>query len=133
MPKPVLDALFCSQSIIDQIDGNDIKTSDEGIGLPPGWPRKVWVVQFSNGTHGVLDIPIGEGLHADRVHGLACYKKKENAHKYIFQVKNVPLEGHKFVQLTFEEARKLAKTKPMPIVAMIRADNPVKPEVFFVK
>lgn len=133
MTREIVKAPLATPAIIEQIMGMEVhKTADDGWSTPPGWPRHVWVIRFSDKKHGVLVVP-GEIESEERIHGLGCFKRKENAQKSLYKFKTDALMGHKFVKLSFEEARRLAKEYGKPIIAMILADNLSKPEIFYVQ
>lgn len=111
-------------------EDNDPVKQDKGeLGPPDGWPKKVWLLEYSNGLHGSFCY---QGQH-----GLAAFKVEANCWKWASYVLNPPNCTYKPVKKTFDEARALAKQKaeatagtPKPIRALILADS--GPLVLFV-
>jgi len=78
-------------------------------------PKKVWIISYSNGTHGVY-------VFKD-VHGLAACAKKRNLETILHMIKTNVNVMHKMEQVEFEEALELAKTKQAPIRAVLVLDS----------
>lgn len=63
-------------------------------------------------------------------HGLACFSTEAGAIKLSEWI-NLP--GMTTVELSFNEAREVAKTRPLPVRALILLDNINNPPVHYVK
>jgi len=121
-----------SSGILKQLD--EIERSKEELRPPGGWSKKLWLIEFSDGTHGAL------ACHppcARSIHGLAVFRSRAKAERllYMAALRNQKslITPYKFVQKTFNEAVYIAKSKPPPIMALILADDIAKPVIFLVK
>ena len=64
------------------------------------------------------------------IHGVACFSSEDGAARF---GEWIDLGGMKIRQVSFDEARELAKQRPLPINALILLDNLQSPNVHFVR
>lgn len=63
-------------------------------------------------------------------HGLACFPTAGSAGKF---TENVDLTGMLTVAVTFDEARDIAKERPLPIVSLILLDGISEPRIHYIR
>src|SRR5580765_1755693 len=83
------------------------------LGLDVEFPDKVYV------NHHVPSDRYGCYFH-EGVHGLACFSTEAGAVRFS---EWIGLGGMKTVELTFDEAREVAKDRPMPVVSLMLLDE----------
>ncbi|MEW5883451.1 MAG: hypothetical protein AB1725_04405 [Armatimonadota bacterium] len=66
------------------------------------------------------------------VHGLACFSREEPAIRFAQEALE-SISGIVLRSLTFDEAREVAKSRPLPVVAVILLDDPDHPLVHYVR
>jgi hypothetical protein len=66
----------------------------------------------------------------DGIHGLACFSSEAGAFRFS---EWIDLSGMCTVELTFDEAREVAKGRPLPVVAMMLLDELNDPKIHFVR
>lgn len=125
----VMDSLI---QTISEITPTPEQKHEDALHGPNGWPKKLWIIDLGNGLHGVIRHP-PYGGKAVAVEGLAVFKYKANAQKFVHLVKDNAMSGHKFVKMTFEDAVKLVHTKPPIVTTLMLADEPTKPKIYQVK
>lgn len=64
------------------------------------------------------------------VHGLACFSSQEGAARF---GQFIELAGLQIVELSFDEAREVAKDRPMPVTSLMLLDNMSDPMIHFVR
>jgi hypothetical protein len=64
------------------------------------------------------------------VHGLACFSTESGAFRF---AEWIDLGGMASEQVSFDEAREIAKQRPMPIVSLMLLDNLGDPVIHFVR
>ncbi|MBS1721936.1 MAG: hypothetical protein JSS66_02895 [Armatimonadetes bacterium] len=64
------------------------------------------------------------------VHGLACFSTEESAFRF---AEWIDLSGMACIEVTFDEAREIAKERPMPIVSVMLLDDLGDPKIHFVR
>ncbi|HLO97754.1 MAG TPA: hypothetical protein VK171_04085 [Fimbriimonas sp.] len=64
------------------------------------------------------------------VHGLACFSTETGAAKF---GQFIELSGLQIVELSFEEAREIAKDRPMPVTSLMLLDNMSDPMIHYVR
>lgn len=64
------------------------------------------------------------------VHGLAGFSHSEAAHSF---AQMVDLGGMRSLSVSFEEAREIAKSRPMPVVSLILLDSFADPAIHYVR
>ena len=91
------------------------------LGLDKGFPEKFYV--FVDGNKFLCYCYKG-------LHGLACFENLENAENYksSINIKSLVIQS-----VTFEEARKIAKNRPDPIICLLLLDDLTNPEIHYVK
>lgn len=66
----------------------------------------------------------------DGVHGLACFSDTNSAFRF---AEWIDLSGMATQEVTFDEAREVAKARPMPIVSLMLMDNLNNPKIHYVR
>lgn len=93
------------------------------LGLGEDFPDAVFVLSHpSTGRYGCY---CHQGIH-----GLACFSTENSAMRF---AEWIDLSGMSVVQLTFDEAREVAKMRPLPVVALMLLDKMEEPKIHFVR
>jgi len=93
------------------------------LGLDVEFPRHLYVLHHpATGRYGCYN---HQGIH-----GLACFSFEDAAVKFS---ELIDLSGMTIVGLSFEEARDVAKARPLPVVALMLLDQVDKPTIHYVK
>ena len=66
----------------------------------------------------------------DGVHGLAAFSTESGAFRF---AEWIDLSGMSCVQVSFEEAREVAKDRPMPVTSLMLLDRMDDPKIHFVR
>ncbi|MFQ6540184.1 hypothetical protein [Aphanothece stagnina] len=87
---------------------------------------------FPNRLHVVKHPPSGKfGCYChDGVHGLACFSSEEGAFRF---AEWIDLSNMASEEVSFDEAREIAKARPLPIVSLMLLDNLEDPKIHFVR
>ncbi len=93
------------------------------LGLENGFPDQVYVLHHSPTKR------YGCYCHQG-VHGLACFSKQQGAYDF---GKSIDLDGLSIMQLSFDEAREVAKERPMPVTSMMLLDDLSNPIIHYVR
>ncbi len=64
------------------------------------------------------------------VHGLACFSGESGAFRF---AEWIELSGMASCELSFDEAREIAKGRPMPVVSLMLLDKIEDPQIHFVR
>lgn len=64
------------------------------------------------------------------IHGLACFSSEQGAYRF---AEWIDLSGMTTVETTFDEAREIAKERPMPIVSLMLLDRLDDPVIHYVR
>ena len=64
------------------------------------------------------------------IHGLACFSTESGAFRF---AEWIDLSGMVSVEVSFDDAREIAKERPMPINALMLLDRLDDPQIHFVK
>ncbi|MHB8636673.1 MAG: hypothetical protein ACYC96_09395 [Fimbriimonadaceae bacterium] len=93
------------------------------LGLGDTFPDVLLVLHHpSTGRYGCY---YHEGLH-----GLACFSTEAGAIRF---AEWIDLSGMTTREVTFEEARTVAKDRPMPVVALMLLDDLQNPKIHYVR
>lgn len=93
------------------------------LGLDNEFPDSVFVLHHpSSGKYGCY---CHEG-----VHGLACFSTEGHAFRF---AEWIDLVGMTCQELSFDEAREVAKARPLPIVALMLLDRMDDPKIHYVR
>lgn len=93
------------------------------IGLDETFPEVVFVLHHpSSGRYGCF---CHEGIH-----GLACFSSEMGAFRF---AEWIDLSGMCTVELSFDEAREVAKGRPLPVVSLMLLDHLDDPQIHFVR
>ncbi|HLK15620.1 MAG TPA: hypothetical protein VKT78_12520 [Fimbriimonadaceae bacterium] len=93
------------------------------LGLDETFPDVLFVLHHaSSGRYGCF---FHEG-----VHGLACFSTETGAFRF---AEWIDLSGMETRELTFEEARSVAKDRPMPVISMMLLDDIQHPKIHYVR
>ncbi len=93
------------------------------IGLDEVFPDKLFVLHHpSSDRYGCF-------CH-DGVHGLACFSSESGAVRFS---EWIDLTGMTTQEVSFDEAREVAKQRPMPVVAIMLLDRMEDPQIHFVR
>lgn len=66
----------------------------------------------------------------DGVHGLACFSSEGGAFRF---AEWIDLSGMMTKEITFDEAREIAKERPMPVVSLMLLDDMTSPQIHYVR
>lgn len=97
-------------------------------GLQDEWPPDVWIVHYATaGKYACMNV--------DGVDGMVCFSDHDSAEYFGCSLAEALCltSSVAVLNVSFDEARKIAKGRPAPIVALILFDNPIDPVVHFVK
>jgi hypothetical protein len=64
------------------------------------------------------------------IHGLACFSTEAGAFRF---GEWIDLSGMQSLEISFDEAREIAKDRPMPVVALMLLDKLQEPLIHFVR
>jgi hypothetical protein len=93
------------------------------LGLDDTFPDKLYVLHHpSSDRYGCF-------CH-DGIHGLACFSTESGAVRFS---EWIDLSGMATRELSFEEAREVAKQRPMPVVALMLLDKMTDPSIHYVR
>lgn len=93
------------------------------LGLDQEFPDDVFVLSHpSSGKYGCF-------CH-DGVHGLACFSSAKGAVEF---ASLIDLSGMRTEELTFDEARDVAKSRPLPVVAVMLLDSVDEPVIHYIR
>ena len=93
------------------------------LGLDNEFPERLYLLHHaSTGKFGCYC--------SDGVHGLACFSSESSAFRF---AEWIDLSGMACVECTFDEAREVAKARPMPIVALMLLDSLQDPVIHYVR
>jgi len=93
------------------------------IGLDETFPESVFVL------HHPASNRYGCFCH-EGVHGLACFSSEGGAFRF---AEWIDLSGMMTKELTFDEARDVAKERPLPVVSLMLLDNLNNPQIHYVR
>jgi len=66
----------------------------------------------------------------DGIHGLACFSTESAAFRF---AEWIDLSGMMTNEVTFDEAREVAKDRPLPVVSLMLLDTLTDPKIHFVR
>jgi hypothetical protein len=96
---------------------------DPILGLDTEFPENVFVLHHPNSKRYGCYCHLG-------VHGLACFTTNNGAIKF---GEFIDLDGLTVKQMSFDEAREVAKERPLPVTALMLLDNMSDPKVHFIR
>lgn len=94
-----------------------------GLGLDQGFPEQLFVV--SDPASGRFGCFCHKG-----VHGLACFRTEIGAVRF---AEWIPLSGIQILEVSFDQAREIAKSRPMPVVSLMLLDCLEAPVIHYVR
>jgi hypothetical protein len=93
------------------------------LGLGNEFPDQVFLVHHKpSGKYGCY---VYQG-----VHGLACFSSEDSAFRF---AEWLDLNGIASMEVSFDEAREVAKDRPLPVVSLMLLDNLNDPVIHFVR
>jgi hypothetical protein len=93
------------------------------LGLDETFPDILYVLHHSaSGRYGCF-------CHGG-VHGLACFSAENGAARF---AEFIEMGGMSIHEVSFDEAREVAKSRPLPVVALMLLDKLEEPQVHFVR
>lgn len=93
------------------------------LGLEDTFPQRLFIVRHNPTSK------YGCYCH-DGTHGLACFSNEQGAISFAAWI-NMP--GMSSEEVSFDEAREVAKDRPMPITSLMLLDNMEDPLIHFVR
>ncbi len=66
----------------------------------------------------------------DGVHGLASFSSEQGAFRF---AEHIDLSGMMTLEVSFDEARDIAKARPMPIISLMLLDDIDDPKIHYVR
>lgn len=93
------------------------------LGLDEEFPQDVFVLHHpSTGRYGCYCY--------QGVHGLACFSSEGAAFRF---AEWIDLSGMTVLKMTFDEARDVAKARPLPVIALMLLDELEEPKIHYVR
>jgi len=93
------------------------------LGLDDAFPENLYVLHHpSSNKYGCF---CHEGIH-----GLACFSTEEGAVRFADWI---DLVGMTTREVTFDEAREVAKDRPLPVVSLMLLDSLQSPKIHYVR
>jgi hypothetical protein len=93
------------------------------LGLEETFPDTLYVLHHpASGRYGCF---CHEGIH-----GLACFSTEGGAFRF---AEWIDLSGMQTVEVSFDEARAVAKDRPLPVVSLMLLDHINDPKIHFVR
>lgn len=93
------------------------------LGLENDFPDNLYVLHHpSTGRYGCF-------CH-DGIHGLACFSDANGAFRF---AEWIDLSGMAAVELSFDEAREVAKARPLPVVSLMLLDSLREPRIHYIR
>jgi hypothetical protein len=93
------------------------------IGLDETFPDEVFVLHHpASDRYGCF--------HHDGVHGLACFSSEGGAFRF---AEMIDLSGMMTRTVSFDEARDIAKARPLPVVSLMLLDSLQNPQIHYVR
>lgn len=99
---------------------------DDLLGAPGGFPNSLLLIQIGEDKYAANNVTLHDG---EAINGLACFPTPDDAATYTGLLAG--LNGE-FVRKSFEEAREIAKAKPILHAMLLFVDGKVA-EVHFVR
>jgi hypothetical protein len=69
-------------------------------------------------------------FHHEGVHGLACFSSESGAFRF---AEWIDLSGMMTREVSFDEAREIAKARPLPVVSLMLLDSLQNPQIHYVR
>lgn len=66
----------------------------------------------------------------DGVHGLACFSTEPSAFRF---AEHIELSGMSAVEVSFDQAREVAKARPLPVISLMLLDKINEPRIHYVR
>lgn len=93
------------------------------LGLDVEFPERLFVLKHPpSGKYGCYCF--------NGVHGLACFSTEHGAFRF---AEWIDLSGMACEQVNFEEAREIAKRRPLPVVSLMLLDDIADPKIHYVR
>ncbi len=93
------------------------------LGLGGDWPDRLYILKHTpTGKYGCY--------HHDGVHGLASFSTQEGAQNFAMMI---PLSSMECQEVSFDEAREVAKSRPSPVAALMLLDDMDRPQIHYVR
>ena len=93
------------------------------LGLDISFPDNIWVLFHEQSNRYGCYNHKGEN-------GLACFTEESGAFRFS---EFVDMSGMSTKMVTFEEARQIAKARPLPVIALMLLDDVNNPQIHYVK
>jgi hypothetical protein len=93
------------------------------IGLEATFPEELYVL------HHPASDRYGCFFH-EGIHGLACFSTESGAFRF---AEWIDLSGMMTKQVSFDEAREIAKARPLPVVSLMLLDSLQNPQIHYVR
>ena len=93
------------------------------LGLETEFPDRIFVLHHPRSNR------YGCYCHV-KVHGLACFSDEKAAIRF---AEWIDLSGMVTRELSFDEAREVAKDRPMPVVCLMLLDSMTDPKIHYVR
>lgn len=93
------------------------------LGIENEFPEDIFVLHHP--TSGKYGCYCHQG-----VHGLACFSSESGAFRF---AEWIDLSGMVTLEVTFDEAREIAKSRPLPVVSLMLMDDMSEPKIHYVR
>jgi hypothetical protein len=93
------------------------------LGLDERFPDTLWLLHHpASGRFGCYCF--------NNVHGVACFSTENGAFRF---AEWIDLTGMVTLEVSFDEARQIAKDRPLPVVSLMLLDDLEHPQIHFVR
>jgi hypothetical protein len=93
------------------------------VGLDETFPETLYVLHHpASDRYGCF--------HHEGVHGLACFSSENGAFRF---AEWIDLSGMMTREVSFDEAREIAKARPLPVVSLMLLDSLQNPQIHYVR
>ena len=93
------------------------------LGLDACFPEELFVLHHpASDRYGCF--------HHEGIHGLACFSSESGAFRF---AEWIDLSGMMTRKVSFEEAREIAKARPLPVVSLMLLDSLQNPQIHYVR
>jgi hypothetical protein len=93
------------------------------LGLDESIPDKVWILFHPrSGKYGCYN---HQGIH-----GLACFSNENSSFRF---AEFIDLVGMVSKEVSFDEAREVAKSRPLPVIALMLCDDMDNPNIHYIR
>ncbi len=93
------------------------------LGLDDAFPDSLWILHHPESSKYAC-------YQFKGIHGLASFSSQESLDRFR---SNITLDGMVDLQVDFDQAREIAKARPLPVTALMLVDQLDDPKIHFVR